>query len=312
MADFVEAPAVGLESTQIRVLHVDDDPDLAEMAATFVESADERFAVETAPSAGEGLERLADEEFDCIVSDYEMPGQDGIAFLETIRAEYPDLPFILYTGKGSEEVASEAISAGVTDYLQKETGTSQYTVLANRIANAVEQYRSKHEIEASRKRLSLFFDQSPLGVIEWNEAFEVARINERAEEILGYTEDDLVGESWERLVPESDREQVADIVSNLLAAEDGYHSINENVREDGERIVCEWHNRVVTDDAGETVAIFSQFRDITDRREREKELELPCLITRQRPDRATQTHFHSVSGTISGPDDAVAVTTGAW
>jgi len=283
MTDFGASHAVDLEDARIRVLHVDDEPDLADVAATFVEREDERFAVETAASASEGLDRLADEAFDCVVSDYEMPGQDGIAFLETVRAEYPELPFILYTGKGSEEVASEAISAGVTDYLQKETGTSQYAVLANRIANAVEQYRSKRELEANRERLSLFFDQSPLGVIEWNDDFEIARLNDRAEAILGYAESDLVGNSWERIVPGSDREQVSEVVSNLLRAEDGYHSINANVRADGERIVCEWHNRVVTDDAGETVAVFSQFQDITDRREREADGERKTRAMNEAP-----------------------------
>ncbi|MFW5938625.1 MAG: PAS domain S-box protein, partial [Halanaeroarchaeum sp.] len=56
-------------------------------------------------------------------------------------------PFILFTGKGSEDVASDAIAAGVTDYLQKERGSGQYTVLANRIENAVDQYRTTERAE---------------------------------------------------------------------------------------------------------------------------------------------------------------------
>lgn len=52
-----------------------------------------------------------------------MPGLDGLDVLERVRGEYPDLPFILFTGKGSEEIASDAISKGVTDYLQKGGGT---------------------------------------------------------------------------------------------------------------------------------------------------------------------------------------------
>jgi PAS domain S-box-containing protein len=130
------------EMEPIDVLHVDDDPDFVDMAATFLERADERIAVETAPNPIDGLERLDEGRFDCIVSDYDMPRQDGIEFLETVRAERPDLPFILYTGQGSEVVAADAISAGATDYLQKETGSDQYTILANRIRNAVEQYRA--------------------------------------------------------------------------------------------------------------------------------------------------------------------------
>jgi DNA-binding NarL/FixJ family response regulator len=74
-----------------------------------------------------------------------MPGMDGIEFLQAVREEFPDLPFILFTGKGSEAVASEAISAGVTDYLQKDTGTNQYTVLTNRVRNAVKRREAERE-----------------------------------------------------------------------------------------------------------------------------------------------------------------------
>ncbi|MFT4882667.1 MAG: PAS domain S-box-containing protein [Natronomonas sp.] len=130
-------------SESIRVLHVDDEPDFADTSATFVEREDDRFDIQTATSASEGLDFLASDDFDCVVSDYDMPGQNGIEFLEAVRADYPDLPFILFTGKGSEDVASDAISAGVTDYLQKGSGTEQYELLANRVLNAVEQHRSQ-------------------------------------------------------------------------------------------------------------------------------------------------------------------------
>jgi CheY-like chemotaxis protein len=135
---------------RIRILHVDDEPEFAELVAAYLERADDRCEVETATGPRDGLATLADAPFDCVVSDYDMPGMDGIAFLERVRETHPELPFILFTGKGSEEVASDAISSGVTDYLQKETGTDQYTVLANRIVNAVE----AHEAEADLARRS--------------------------------------------------------------------------------------------------------------------------------------------------------------
>ncbi|QAU14158.1 PAS domain S-box protein [Halorubrum sp. BOL3-1] len=127
---------------EVRILHVDDEPDFIELVTTFLERKNEQFQVGTATSASDGLDQLAADEYDCIVSDYDMPGQDGIEFLEAVREDYPDLPFILYTGKGSEEVASDAITAGATDYLQKGSGTEQYELLANRITNAINQYRS--------------------------------------------------------------------------------------------------------------------------------------------------------------------------
>jgi PAS domain S-box-containing protein len=293
----------------IRVLHVDDNPDFADLTATFLEREDEQFTVETATSAAEGLDLLSPD-IDCIVSDYDMPGTNGIEFLEAVRESHPDRPFVLFTGKGSEEVASDAISAGVTDYLQKETGSDQYTVLANRIRNAVEQYRSKHALAASQKRLSLFIEQSPLGVIEWDENFDAVRVNDTAESILGYAEAELCGRSWETIVPEADREEVSRVTEDLLENRGGYHSINENVRADGEVIVCEWHNRVVTDD-GEVVAIFSQFQDITDRRERVERLRRSSArlgaLFENSPD---MINVHDTDGTIIDPNPRFQEQTG--
>jgi len=127
---------------RIRVLHIDDEPDLAETTASLLEYEDSRFNIETADSVSDGLTRIADGKFDCIVSDYDLGDRTGIELLKEIRNEYPNLPFILFTGKGSEDVASQAFSAGATDYLQKKGGTSQYELLANRIQNAVKQYQS--------------------------------------------------------------------------------------------------------------------------------------------------------------------------
>nr|WP_101351035.1 PAS domain S-box protein [Haloarcula taiwanensis] len=140
---------------QVRVLHVDDDPEFAEVAATFLERVGDGFSVETAANVSEGLARLAEAAFDCVVSDYDMPETNGIEFLEAVRAEYPDLPFVLFTGKGSEEVASEAVSKGVSDYLQKGRGTERYTLLANRIQNLVAQHRAEAGLESRIEQQSV-------------------------------------------------------------------------------------------------------------------------------------------------------------
>jgi CheY-like chemotaxis protein len=85
----------------IRVLHVDDDPDIPRLATEFLERAHDRLTVEAVSDAEAGLERLRAASYDCVVSDYEMPGQDGIEFLESVRERHPDLPFILFTGKAA-------------------------------------------------------------------------------------------------------------------------------------------------------------------------------------------------------------------
>ena len=133
--------------SQIAVLHVDDEPGFAETAAEFLRREDEHLHIETVINPREGLERLAETEFDCVLSDYDMPEMNGIEFLKAVRATHPDLPFILFTGKGSEEIASEAISAGVSDYLRKGRGTERYALLANRVRNLVSQHWAENGLE---------------------------------------------------------------------------------------------------------------------------------------------------------------------
>jgi PAS domain S-box/PAS domain S-box len=148
--------AVPFSSQQeVQILHVDDDPDFAELTGAFLEREGSHLTVETATSADEGLRRISDRPPDCVVSDYNMPGMDGIEFLRAVREERPDLPFILFTGKGSEAVASDAIAADVTDYLQKESGSEQYELLANRIRNAVHARRETRRADRQEQLMRL-------------------------------------------------------------------------------------------------------------------------------------------------------------
>jgi PAS domain S-box-containing protein len=99
---------------------------------------------------------------------------------ETVRKRYPDLPFMLFTGKGSEEVAGEAISAGVTDYIQKGPDTERFTVLATRIANAVERYRARKQAAASTRRLRRIHERI-------DDGWEFTYVSRQGAELLGTT-----------------------------------------------------------------------------------------------------------------------------
>ena len=100
------------------VLYVDDEEALLEIAKLFLERSGE-FAFETTLSAKGALELLASRPFDAIISDYQMPGMDGIELLKKVRSMHGDIPFILFTGKGREEVVIQAINHGADFYLQK-------------------------------------------------------------------------------------------------------------------------------------------------------------------------------------------------
>ena len=93
----------------ISVLYVDDEPGLLEIGKLFLEQSGQ-FHVDIVTSAHEALGTLKSTTYDAIVSDYQMPEMDGIEFLKAIRAQYPDIPFIIFTGKGREEVVIEVVS----------------------------------------------------------------------------------------------------------------------------------------------------------------------------------------------------------
>jgi len=139
---------------RIRALYVDDEPGLLEVARLFLEQSPE-FSVETATSAKAALNSPAIASCDAIISDYQMPGMDGIAFLKGVREKYGDIPFILFTGRGREEVVIEAINNGADFYLQKGGDpTAQFAELAHKIRQAVSRKRSQDELKAAYEQIT--------------------------------------------------------------------------------------------------------------------------------------------------------------
>jgi PAS domain S-box-containing protein len=256
----------------IDVLHVDDDPDMTEVAARFLEREDPRLAVATESEPSTALDRLADETFDCIVSDYDMPRMDGLEFFEAVRGRHPDVPFVLFTGKGSEAVAGEAVSAGVTDYLQKESSTEQYRLLANRITNAVDQSRTAARLDEERRRFRVLFEQftQPTVEVEYeDEEPIVRRVNPAFEEVFGYPAEEVVGESLDEYIVPDDHETEAEQINSRVR--EGARLAAEPVTRrtaDGTRAFL-LQNAVYPNGSGG----FAIYMDITDRRERERLLE---------------------------------------
>lgn len=191
----VPMPEVLTEDEQdIRVLHVDDNPEYTELTKTFLERDHEELRVATETSAVAGLNRLNNEQFDCVVSDYDMPNTDGLEFLQLVRETHPDLPFILFTGAGDEDIASKAIRAGVTDYVKKRGGSEQYEVLANRIDNAVDRYRTQQRFWDALSWYERLVEQDLVGVFII-QGDEFIFVNERFANIFGCEQADFIGTS---------------------------------------------------------------------------------------------------------------------
>lgn len=113
------------------------------------------FSVETVISGEKALEILEKRQFDAVISDYQMPGMDGIELLKAVRSRYENMPYNLFTGRGREEVVIEAINNGVDFYIQKGGDPkSQFAELAHKIQQAVIRRRVQNELVSTCRRLS--------------------------------------------------------------------------------------------------------------------------------------------------------------
>ena len=184
-----------------RVLFVDDEPGAADLAATRVERLVDGIETVTRLSPDEALDVVRGGSVDCVVSDFDMPGADGLELLESVREIDPSLPFVLFTGKGSEEIASEAISAGVTDYLQKGAGRDRYEMLANSVANALGRRRAERDLREVNAKVTAIHEFAT----DLASATDVAAVFERtvdaAEEILEFDRCVTARRRGDRVVP---------------------------------------------------------------------------------------------------------------
>jgi PAS domain S-box-containing protein len=258
----------------IRVLHVDDDRSFTAITADFLSVEDDRFVVRSDADAAAALDRLATEPVDCVVSDYEMPGMDGLVFLARVRERWPDLPFVLFTGRGSEEVAAEAISAGVSDYLQK-GGTDRYPLLATRITTLVEKYRLTQELATTRRRYELVGTVAADAFFEWDVRTDAVWRSDGYARVFGYDADE-VGDSFDwwldRLHP-ADRERVAArLDATFSAGSDWYEDRFRFLLGDGSYGHVSARAHVAYDD-GEPTTVTGALTDRSESCRRERELE---------------------------------------
>ncbi|WP_254274157.1 PAS domain S-box protein [Haloarcula marina] len=220
----------------IHVLHVDDDPDITDLSAAMLEREAD-FRVTTATDPEDGLTRFDAATFDCVVSDYDMPGIDGLELYDRLAPSFDhvDFPFILFTGRGSESVAAEALNAGVTGYLQK-GGAEQYDLLANRIRNATANYRA--QVKAERYETVLEALDYPVYVVDERGTFRY--VNEPFARVTGYDIADIVGRPTSFVKPDETVRRAEAELGQLLSSTGPTTSRFEATIEtaDGDHVAC--------------------------------------------------------------------------
>ena len=188
------------------ILYVDDEPMLLELARLFLEKTGD-FRVDTAISATDALDILAKTSYDCIISDYQMPVMDGIVFLKTFRSKGNVAPFIIFTGKGREEVVIEALNNGADFYLQKGGDPkSQFVELAHKVRQAI-------QIRIAQKTVHDLVQGAPIPEFVIDSSHRVVFWNKALEEYSGIAASDVVGTTnhWKAFYP-SQRPCLADLL----------------------------------------------------------------------------------------------------
>ncbi|OYR53636.1 hybrid sensor histidine kinase/response regulator [Halorubrum halodurans] len=255
---------------RIDVLHVDDDPSVLDLAEAYLDRELAAVSVTSVTDPETGLERLEAASFDCVISDYDMPEMDGLAFFEALRVDHPHVPFVLYTGKGSEEIASRALNAGVTGYFQK-GGPEQLQRLANRVEQAVEEHRTREIAD----RYSTVIDALGYPVYVVDETGTFTFVNEPFAELTGYDREEIVGNTPDLI---KDAEAVAEAEDRLgtILSRDGPDVQRFRVDIDpkeGDPIPCRDHMAVLPYEGERFDGSVGILRDVSVEAARREELE---------------------------------------
>ena len=270
----------------ITVLYVDDESDLCELGKLFLEQAG-GFTVETETSAADALASPRFSRYDAIVSDYQMPEIDGIEFLRRVRKRAENVPFILFTGRGREEIVIAAINEGADFYLQKGGDpTSQYAELAHKIRIAVERRQARSDLKDSEQRLNDIINFLPDATFAIDRSGSVISWNRAIEEMTGVPAADMLGQgNLEYAIPfygirrkilidlifESD-EEIAKNYAHILHEKNTLIAETSLPRPKGQPRILMGKASPLYNRQGEIVGAIESIRDITSLRKAEEDV----------------------------------------
>ena len=159
------------------------------------------FEVDNALSVDEAFKKMQSQVFDAIVSDYEMPQKNGLDFLKELREKGNEIPFILFTGKGREDVAVKALNLGADRYLNKNgSPEAYYCELVHAINNTVDRKKSAQLLAASESKYRLLVEKSLQGVLVTRVApARLVFANQAMGRLLGYSPKELMSLSPEEI-----------------------------------------------------------------------------------------------------------------
>jgi PAS domain S-box-containing protein len=255
---------------RLRILHVDDDQTFLDGSKSILE-LEGNFEVDTALDVDEAFRKLATGHYDIVISDYEMPRKNGLQFLKELREQKNEIPFILFTGKGREEVAIKALNLGAEGYHNKQgSPETVYGELTHSINILVDRSKAKQALEESEKRYYNLMEQASEAILVHDSKGRIVGANQRACKNLGYTKEELYKMTIADIDSEPTENQTHVLLWPRVVAGETFTFESHQKRKDGSSFPVEVSLGPIT--IGKETLVIGLTRDITERKKNEEKL----------------------------------------
>ncbi|MDQ5987118.1 MAG: Regulator of RpoS [Syntrophus sp. SKADARSKE-3] len=251
------------------ILLLDDDPDIQILAIRELRKAFPRMEVERVSLPEELPPALERGGYDLVITDYEMRWTDGMKILRIIKARWPECPVIMFTGSGSEEIAAEAMKAGLEDYIIKKP--KHFARLPGAVRLALARARHRRNAKQADARYRRLFESIPIGLFQCSPSGLITNANPAFCFILGHG--DPSSFLNRELTDIFSRREDAERFQKLLGQNAWVHDFETQLtRRDGAVIWGVINARIVTDESGQPLSCEGTLEDITMRKHAEEAL----------------------------------------
>jgi len=256
----------------IKVLHVDDEVAFLAVAKQCLEEQS-NIQVDTALSAKEALKKLRRTEYDVVVCDYQMPDKNGLELLKELRSQGNDTPFILFTCRGKEDIAIEALNSGVHRYIEKE-GNAEVTFeeLKHSICTAVREQKAEKLLKKAENRLRQITDniQDLLLLLDENMVIKFASASYKS--VTGFAPSEVIGKRAYDFVHPDDLPKILEITEKAFKENSIGRFETRVIRADGSYVFLEGIGKPLVDENGNITGAILTSRDVTERKKMEQTL----------------------------------------
>jgi PAS domain S-box-containing protein len=217
--------------------------------------------------------------FDVVVVDYVLPGMSGLDLCKELLNKETDLPLVILTGKGSEQLAVEALKAGVNDYIIKDPGQGYLDLLPAVLPEVVRNYDDRRArrlaeiaLRESEERYRTVLAASPAPVVVYDIEGNVIYVNQAFTRVFGWTAEEVVGNRM-NYVPDENWPETQMIIDKVVAGKDYAGVASRRHTKGGDVLDVSISVSVYSDHEGTPVGSIHIVRDITQRKQAEEALQ---------------------------------------